>query len=362
MAKWNNPVRLIVGILLAFASCFVEAGCEKPNVGNDTIHRGGFLTFDRERVLELGTVILDPNHSDATFEQRISIRNSTKQELRYTKIGTSCGCLDAKIEPSIIPPGQAGVLVLQFATASARGRKTFLITIEQSHKAPWQVTINGDFIRKCSIEPPGLVYNSLAPYSTTRGRILIKILRVGSTVDAQNLKIEFEDPVSLKLAGIEFIGSEQINDGQFLDQFAIETLVKTKDANRERVSRVFIRGHDGELLDQYQVRWSVQSPVSIFPQTVTFSNRQATAKFAYIRANDNKAFRLTNAKYDDRLLEVTWERSASASLHKIEVNRKHNGHHSTNSAISGADSSNTIIIETDHPSVSQVLIHVGFLE
>jgi hypothetical protein len=66
------------------------------------------LVLDQEEI-DIGQVI---NGEIRTIE--MPLRNIGERDLVIEGVSTSCGCTQAKVEPSTIPPGESGVLVVEY--------------------------------------------------------------------------------------------------------------------------------------------------------------------------------------------------------------------------------------------------------
>ena len=62
-----------------------------------------------QTTLDLGQVI---NGEVRTIE--IPLRNTGSSDLVIQSVTTSCGCTSAEVSPLLIPPGESGVLLVQF--------------------------------------------------------------------------------------------------------------------------------------------------------------------------------------------------------------------------------------------------------
>ncbi len=62
-----------------------------------------------QTTLDLGQVV---NGEVRTME--IPLRNTGSSDLVIESVATSCGCTSAEVSPMTIPPGESGVLLVQF--------------------------------------------------------------------------------------------------------------------------------------------------------------------------------------------------------------------------------------------------------
>ena len=75
---------------------------------------GGCSQAQPRLEVETATVDLGDVTNGVIETRQIPVRNSGEGELVIDTIGTSCGCTEAVVTPSTIPPGGEGVLEISF--------------------------------------------------------------------------------------------------------------------------------------------------------------------------------------------------------------------------------------------------------
>ena len=91
--------KIIIIVALLAVSSLILAACSPG---------GAQISLETEK-FDFGGV---PN--GGVVYREISIENTGTSDLEISSISTSCGCIEATLEPTVISPGNKGVLTLRF--------------------------------------------------------------------------------------------------------------------------------------------------------------------------------------------------------------------------------------------------------
>lgn len=73
---------------------------------------------------------------------RVYVVNPGPDTLRIHKVTGSCGCSNASVQRSVVPPGERGMIYVMINTkAMDSGTRSVLYTVHTSAGAPWHYTV-----------------------------------------------------------------------------------------------------------------------------------------------------------------------------------------------------------------------------